>query len=54
MSTKLQALIDAVQELSPPEQLELMRALSQSLHRSYQQTPLMVDFWKPRTLDQLL
>ncbi len=54
MSTRLQTLIDTVQGLSPPEQLELIRALSQSLHRSYQQTPITADFWQPRTLDQLL
>lgn len=49
--TRLQTLIDAAQELSPLEQLELISALSQSLHRNYQQT---VDFWEPKTLEQLI
>jgi hypothetical protein len=49
--TRLQTLIDAAQELSPLEQLELISALSQSLHRNYQQT---ADFWEPKTLEQLI
>ena len=51
MITRLQTLIDAAQELSPLEQLDLISTISQSLHRNYQQT---VDFWEPKTLAQLI
>jgi len=51
MSTRLQTLIDAAQELSLLEQLELISTISQSLHRNYPQT---VDFWESKTLEQLI
>jgi hypothetical protein len=51
MTKRLQTLIDAAQELSLLEQLELISTISQSLYRSYQQT---VDFWEPKTLEQLI
>jgi Arc/MetJ-type ribon-helix-helix transcriptional regulator len=51
MGTRLQNLIDAAQELSPLEQLELISTISQSLHRNCQQA---VDFWEPKTLEQLI
>jgi hypothetical protein len=51
--TRLQALIDAAQELTPPEQLSLISAITQSLHRNYyQQTQPAADFWEPKTLEQ--
>jgi len=52
MTTRVQALVDAAQELSPLEQLELISTISQSIHRNYQQTQLAVDFWEPKTLGQ--
>jgi hypothetical protein len=51
VNTRLQALVDAVQELSPLEQLELISVVSQSLSRGYQQIQLD-DFWAPKTLGQ--
>ncbi|MGD9099314.1 MAG: hypothetical protein PVF45_02460 [Anaerolineae bacterium] len=51
--TKLQTLIDAAQELSPLEQLSLISAVTQFLHRNYsQQMETEVDFWEPKTLEQ--
>jgi hypothetical protein len=52
MSTKLhlQTLIEAAQELSPLEQLDLIRALSHALQRSYLHTLSGDEFWKPKTL----
>ncbi len=54
MSTKLQTAVDTAEKLSPLEQLELLRILSESLHRNFHQTLLTEDFWQPKTLDQLL
>lgn len=56
MSTKprVQAIIEAAELLTPLEQLDLIGALSQALHRSYLPNPLAEDFWKPRTLEQHL
>lgn len=54
MSTKLQTLIEAAQELSPIEQLNLISSISQFLHHNYQQTNLAGDFWEPKTLEQLI
>ena len=51
MTERLRTLIDAAKELSLLEQLELISTISQSLYRSYQQT---VDFWEPKTLEQLI
>jgi hypothetical protein len=48
---RLQNLVEAAQELSPLEQSELISTISHSLHRNYQQT---VDFWEPKTLEQLI
>lgn len=50
--TRLQTLIEAVQELSPLEQLSLINAITQSLHRSYQHLQPVADFWQPQTLEQ--
>ena len=54
MSTRphLQTLIEAAQELSPLEQLDLISALSQALHHSYLLTLSAGEFWKPKTLEQ--
>lgn len=54
MSTRLQTLIEAAQRLSPLEQLNLISAVSQHLHSSYQQLQPALDFWQPQTLEQLV
>ena len=56
MSTRprLQTIIEAAQSLSPLEQLDLIGALSQALHRNYLQTLPAEDFWKSKTLEQHL
>jgi hypothetical protein len=38
MTTSVERVFQAVQHLSPAEQLELIQAISQSLRRQYQQT----------------
>jgi hypothetical protein len=50
--TRLQALIEAAQELSPLEQLSLINAITQSLHRNYERLQPAADFWQPQTLEQ--
>ncbi len=52
MTTRVQTLIDAVQELSLLEQLDLISTISQSIHRSYQQAQPAADFWEPKKLEQ--
>lgn len=54
MTSRLQTLIDAARELSPLEQLDLIRVISQSLYHTYQRTQPVVDFWEPQTLEQLI
>jgi hypothetical protein len=54
MTTKLQTLIEAAQELSPLEKLSLISIVSQSLYHNYQQTQTAVDFWETQTLEQLI
>jgi hypothetical protein len=49
-TTRLQEVIQAIQELSPLEQLELIQALSKSVQASYLGRSSAEDFWKPRTL----
>jgi hypothetical protein len=53
VTTKLQALITTASELSVPEQLELIGRIAQSLRQS-QDLIDATDFWKPKTLDQLI
>ena len=53
MNTKLQALVDAAQELSASEQLELISHIAQSLGQRYEHTH-PADFWQPKTLAQLI
>ncbi|HEX6289101.1 MAG TPA: hypothetical protein VFZ66_07910 [Herpetosiphonaceae bacterium] len=53
MTANLQHLIGEAQVLSPQEQVELISAVSQFLHQSYQ-PPLIADFWQPKTPDQLI
>ena len=51
--TKLQTLIDAAQELSPPEQLSLISAITQFLYHNYSpQLHSAADFWVPKTLEE--
>ena len=53
MTMKLQTLIEAVQELSPREQLNLISVISRSLYHSYRQMQPVIDFWEPQRLEQL-
>ena len=52
--TRLQAVIEAVQELSPLEQLDLIQALSKSVQASYLGVSSTEDFCKPKTLREHL
>ena len=54
MSTRVQTVIDAAQELTLLEQLDLISVISQSLYRSYQGFQPGLDFWQPPTLEQLI
>lgn len=54
MTSKLQTIIESAQELSPLEQMELIRAVSQFLAQHYQQIMPAIDFWQPQTLEQIL
>lgn len=54
MSANLQKVIEETQELSPAEQWELVRIISQSLSRSHLSEQMTEVFWQPRTLDELL
>lgn len=54
MTTKLQSLINTAQELSPLEQVELIRAISQLLVQRYQKELPVADFWHPRTLEEIV
>ena len=53
MTPKLQSIIDAAQELSPLEQLQLIETVSEFLQRKYQQTLLPVDFWNPQSIEEI-
>jgi hypothetical protein len=53
MTPRLRSIIDAIQELSPLEQLQLIEAVSEFLQRKYQQTLPSVDFWKPQPIEEL-
>jgi hypothetical protein len=52
MNTKLQTIIEAIQELSPLEQLQLISMISRSLSRTYQRLAPEAGFWEPQTLEQ--
>ena len=54
MSPKLQSIIDAAQELSPLEQLQLIEAVSEFLQLKYQITRPTVDFWNPQSVEDLV
>lgn len=54
MTAKLQSLINTAQELSPLEQVELIRAVSQLLVQRYQKEVPEADFWHPRTLEEIV
>ena len=53
MTTKLETLINSAQELSPREQVELIRAVSQFLYQSYQTELSSVDFWRPKPIEDI-
>lgn len=54
MTAKLQTLIESARQLTPFEQVELIRAVSQLLAQHYQPVPVALDFWQPRTLEQIV
>ena len=54
MSPKLQSIIDAAQELSPLEQLQLIEAVSEFLQLKYQITRPTGDFWSPQSVEELV
>jgi hypothetical protein len=54
MTSKLQNLIVSAQELSPLEQMELIRAVSQALVQHYRQSTAATDFWQPQTIEEIL
>ena len=53
MSRKLQSIIDAAQELSPLEQLQLIEAVSEFLQLKYRPTEPTIDFWNPQPIEDL-
>lgn len=53
MTPKLQNLIEAAQELSPLEKIELIQAVSQLLSEHYQRELPATDFWQPRSIEQI-
>jgi hypothetical protein len=54
MTTKLETLINSAQELSPFEQVELIRAVSQFLYQRYQKELSSIDFWHPPTIEEIV
>ena len=53
-TTKLETLINSARELSPLEQMELIRAVSQFLYQNHQETLSASDFWNPPTIEELI
>lgn len=53
MTSKLQNIIEAAQELSPLEKVELIRAVSQLLSDHYKSVLPATDFWQPRPIEQI-
>ena len=54
MTTKLETLINSAQELSPLEQVELIRAISQFLYQSYPKELSALDFWHPSPIEEIV
>ena len=54
MSPKLQSIIDAAQELSPLEQLQLIEAVSEFLQLKYQIAGSTGDFWNSQSVEDLV
>ena len=54
MSPQVQTIIKKAQQLSPKEQIELIAAVSQLLQNRFNQISRNNDFWKPKTLQQLV
>lgn len=46
-------IIEAVQELSPLEQLNLISVVSQSLSKGFGHSNVVFDFWKPRPFEEI-
>ena len=53
-TTKLETLINSARELSPLEQMELIRAVSQFLYQNHQETLSASDFWNPPAIEELV
>lgn len=53
MSTRLNSLIKAVRDLSPSEQLQLIRAVTEVLDISCRQDQFS-DFLKPKSIDEII
>ena len=51
-TSRLQDVIEAAQDLSPLEQLDLIQALSKSIQASYLGISSTEDFWRPKTLQE--
>lgn len=54
MTIKLETLINSAQELSPLEQVELIRAVSQFLYQRYQKELTALDFWLPPSIEEIV
>jgi hypothetical protein len=54
MSTTLEALIDSAKKLSPRDQIELIRAVSQFLSQRYQKDLSAADFWHPTSIEEIV
>lgn len=53
MSTRLKSLMKAVRDLSPGEQLELIRAVTQLLDLACHRDSFAEDFWALKSLDEI-
>ena len=54
MTSQLQTLISSAEKLSPVEQVELIRAVSQFLYQSYLPQIPKTDFWQPLTIEEIV
>lgn len=54
MTANLQTLIHSAQQLTPIEQVELIRAVSRLLYQHYQQESPITDFWQTKSIEQLV
>lgn len=54
MNPNLQPIIESVQRLPLPDQLELLGEISRSLMLHYGKTSVQQDFWRPKTLNEII